>query len=392
MSETTLPSHDRVVILVIGDPHFKKTNIPECHELIKQVINVVKSKKPDFVVIMGDLLDTHNIIDVTPLNLLYKFIKELAALVETFILVGNHDMKNNKQFLTSEHSLNTFKDISNVHVCDFPLVYPFGNGVSALFCPYVFPGRFEEALAKVVPKVNDVFNWGNIGVIFAHQEFRGCSYGSSTSRSSTTGDVWYDDRPLVISGHIHERQKLSNIHYVGSALQHDFGDVSDKFLTLYGFCRAENSQDSNSAILRVKTSEIEEIPVAVKLRMSVTLSYEDSLKFQPSEKQKENHLRLIVECSNEDFSTFIRSRNGRKLEKMGVKIIHKPILSDQIRIIEELGLDSENDELTKLTSGSGGIKEILMTLLKKEDDEILIEEFNKMMDSSLSKKKVVIKE
>ena len=63
--------------IVIGDQHFKINNIPEVDEYIIKLENIVKSKEPDFIVLLGDMLDQHEKIHSVPLR-----IKHMNLLIE----------------------------------------------------------------------------------------------------------------------------------------------------------------------------------------------------------------------------------------------------------------------------------------------------------------------
>ena len=78
--------------IIIGDTHFKVDNNVEVDMFIEKITELISEKKPDFVVLLGDTLDTHERIHTNPLNRAYKFIKNIRNLSRTFVLVGNHDM------------------------------------------------------------------------------------------------------------------------------------------------------------------------------------------------------------------------------------------------------------------------------------------------------------
>ena len=44
--------------VVIGDQHFKISNIPEVEEYIEKIFIIVKQENPDFIVLLGDILYT----------------------------------------------------------------------------------------------------------------------------------------------------------------------------------------------------------------------------------------------------------------------------------------------------------------------------------------------
>ena len=79
-------------ILCIGDPHFKVDNITEVDLFIERIVKLAQEQAPDFIVCLGDLLDTHERIHTTALNRAYNFINQLRNISPTYVLVGNHDM------------------------------------------------------------------------------------------------------------------------------------------------------------------------------------------------------------------------------------------------------------------------------------------------------------
>ena len=155
-------------------------------------------------------------------------IEQLSQIAPTYVLIGNHDLINHSQFLTDNHIFNPMKKWPNVFIADtMPQVLQIedsdGEERTFVFCPYTPPGRFAEALNKIVPLG---YTWELADAIFAHQEFEGCKMNQITSEE---GDVWDPAFPPVISGHIHDAQTVGeNVFYPGSAIQHGFGESAGK--------------------------------------------------------------------------------------------------------------------------------------------------------------------
>lgn len=203
-------------ILFIGDPHFKITNGIMSDVFASECVKAFEKIPEALCVIGGDVLDTHERLHQTPYNRALKFIEDLSAIGKVVVLVGNHDYENNQQFLTDKHWMNPLKKWNNVFIVDKPLHYD-----NFIFCPYVPPGRFLEALDTL----EDV-DWRNARCIFAHQEFRGCVMGVTVSEN---GDKWHAHYPTVISGHIHKpHSPQANIIYPGSVIQHNFGEENSE--------------------------------------------------------------------------------------------------------------------------------------------------------------------
>jgi len=208
-------------VLLIGDPHFKINNSAETEVFSRETIKYVEKEKDNiaFIVILGDVLHTHEKVHLQPLCQATNFIKALAKIKYTFVLIGNHDRINNRVFLTEEHGLVGLKNHSNIQIVD--KVKKFKQFI---FVPYVEPGRFQEALDTID------FDMSEIRAIFAHQEFCGVNMKTHISE---IGDKWSLENPPIFSGHIHSYQiPQKNIIYTGTPYQIDFSENGDKFLLL----------------------------------------------------------------------------------------------------------------------------------------------------------------
>jgi DNA repair exonuclease SbcCD nuclease subunit len=210
-----------VKFLAIGDTHFKSDNIPNGEELMSRILNIVKESELDFVVLLGDILHTFEKVHVIPLNLAIRFIDSLRNILPTYVLIGNHDRINNSEFLTETHPLYALKFWDNTFIIDSSYSCTI-KGHKLCFIPYVYPGLFMDAL-------NIIDNWEKSSVIFAHQEFKGAKMGIVKSKK---GDSWDSKYPYVISGHIHEYQRLDNILYVGTPMQISYAETQKKSVSI----------------------------------------------------------------------------------------------------------------------------------------------------------------
>lgn len=290
-------------VLFIGDPHFKLKNVEYIPLFVSRILEVVNRCQVDFVVIAGDLLDNHDKVDVEPLNLAVEFVDSVRKIVRTFVLVGNHDYKNNQQFLTTNHWMNAMKNWSNVTIVDD--VVEFDN---FLFLPYVFPGRFLEALETKISRTDLC----RFVAVFAHQEFRGCKMGVV---KSTIGDVWLDEWPLVVSGHIHEKQwSQSNVYYPGSAMQHAFGQSVENTVSVIEWSRLE---DGTTAM------NFDEIDLAMPKMVIKYLSVQEAtepLKWKQTDFKK---YKLVVRGEQSDLEAFKMSSRRSQLLAEGFKIVFR---------------------------------------------------------------------
>lgn len=211
-------------IIVIGDPHFKNSTKKDGDLYIKNTLEIIERISPTFVVILGDVLDTHDVAKISPFKQVYLWLSLISKICPVYLIIGNHDLMNQNQFLTDNHffyPLKVFED-PNITVVD-TVKYVEIDDYEFVFCPYVPPGKFVKALNTLL---EDDYNWDLCDCIFAHQEFKGCKMGAIISE---IGDEWDESYPPVISGHIHDRQDVGeNIFYTGSSIQHAFGENPNK--------------------------------------------------------------------------------------------------------------------------------------------------------------------
>ncbi|MCA9749717.1 MAG: metallophosphoesterase, partial [Romboutsia sp.] len=203
-----------------------------------------------------------------PLTLANDFLLKLSLISPTFLIIGNHDRPNNSDFLSGYHPFSALKEWKNMYVVDVPVEARIGK-FRFIFVPYVFPGRFMEALNKRPNPLSFT------KCIFAHQEFKAAKMGAILSEK---GDDWSLANPLVVSGHIHDYDELQpNLIYTGTPMQHAFGDKSDKTISILtfndnGFIHRRTELDLIKRI--IKTITIPEIytfvpPSNVLLRLNI---------------------------------------------------------------------------------------------------------------------------
>lgn len=214
--------------LVIGDLHFKEDNGYETNMFTTKLFEWCKTVTFDMVVLLGDTLDTHERLNTEVLTRAIKFfMKPLQQLkdVPMYVIVGNHDRMTNVDFLSDYHPFVGMEDHPKIKVVN-TVASDMVCGMKFTFVPYVYKGRFREALDRCP-------GWEKSTAIFAHQEFKGAQMGAI---KSADGDEWPEDLPLVISGHIHDFQILqSNLIYTGSPIKHTYGEGKGKYIFLFSF-------------------------------------------------------------------------------------------------------------------------------------------------------------
>jgi DNA repair exonuclease SbcCD nuclease subunit len=235
-------------ILFIGDPHFRIDNIVESQKFIQETERILQERDDiHTIVVLGDVLHTHEKLHTFALNNAVQFFQMVSRYHPTYCLVGNHDATSNTIFLTDNHWLNVFKGWKDLYIVDIPIVVRFSDKTVVL-CPYVPDGRFQEALDKTIE--TDDIDWRQADLIVGHQLLDGAKMGPIVASGV---EEWRREWPLLISGHIHDKQRPQpNLFYTGSSMQHAFGESTDKTLYLYSL----ETREGEEIKIRVPRKEI----------------------------------------------------------------------------------------------------------------------------------------
>ena len=212
---------------------------------------------------------------------------------------------NNQQFLSTEHWMNPMKEWGGVQIVD-TVYHRDIKGYHLVFCPYVYPGRFQEALNT------DQRDWKDADCIFAHQEFYGCKMGAIVS---VEGDQWDAKFPKVISGHIHSKQSIgSNVYYCGSSMQHAFGESEKNVIPILRFSSTTGY-------------ELEEIDLALPRKRIVYTDVQNIDDVKIPEVLPDgtgDKVKITISGVYDEFKAFKKTKKYRELVKTGTKVVFKP--------------------------------------------------------------------
>lgn len=325
-------------VLCIGDPHIQVSNIIDIDLLILGIITLAKEKLPDLIIVLGDVLHTHERIHTIALNKAYEMIDKLRNIAKTYVLVGNHDMINNQVFLSENHWLSGMKEWNNTVIVDKVLSETVG-GEKFIFIPYVPPGRFQEALNTL----NE--DWLNASCIFAHQEFAGCKMGAIIS---VEGDKWPLTYPHVVSGHIHSRQiSQENIYYTGSALQNAFGESEKNIIAYLSF--------------EGKSYQREEVDLHLPRKKIIYMDVEDIDNYVIPD--TEDTLKVTLSGNYDQFKALKKTKKYKNLLDKGVKVIFKP---------KKIKANKKEDSPTEIENECADFQKILSSIVNAHKDPYLV--------------------
>ena len=314
-------------VLVIGDPHFKADNALETDLMTLKLVDLVLQEQPDFTVVLGDTLHTHDLVRLDPLCRATDFFRKLRDVNNhLYVLIGNHDRPNNACYLTSDHAFNSLKDWRQTTVVDrvqtaTHVVRSIGKKVAFTFAPYVPVGRFAEALLTVGLSTDPTADIAIIPLkqmssVFAHQEFKWAKMGAIVSEH---GDPWPIGAPLCVSGHVHDYDELcSNLVYSGTPIQHGYADKPDKTVSLLHFKLAP-STDSTSELVQLELHRHQRVSLGIPPKIHIRLTPEQLTVYTPPTNA---HVKITVEGDPDVIRQVLALDHVKSLSMThGIKIV-----------------------------------------------------------------------
>jgi len=184
----------------------------------------------DIMCFLGDFFDNRQLLDINVLNVGIDIIMELAEILPVYMLTGNHDIY--KKYDTDVNSIVAFKHIPNVIIFEKPLVISNGHS-KILILPWIGDKEKEENYVRA----------NKIDYIFAHTTISGFKYDNDREIGIASTDFSkFKNIKRVFSGHIHKRQELRNLLYIGSPYHTKRSDIGNS-KGLYIFNPKENSYE-----------------------------------------------------------------------------------------------------------------------------------------------------
>jgi hypothetical protein len=317
---------------VVGDIHFRSKHVLEAEEFSRKCLEKIRDSFPSAIILLGDVLDTHEVARNVPFKMACAFIEECSKIAPTFVLVGNHDYINNSQYLTDNHFFVPLKKWPNVFIIDKPMKYNIA-GVEFMLCPYVPNGRFIESIVGVYGR-----RWNDgVHVVFAHQEIQGVNLRANGEERSTDGDKYGAGYPPLISGHIHTPQRIGkNVYYPGSAMQISSDEDPDKKVWIVNV----DSEFENGI-------DIDEISLELKGIKTVRYNVNEIAQTFDASLVDRYYLRVKLDGTQEQFKVFRKTKFYDDLCAKGVRIAFEPQISST-RLNAAKHLTSFTDAMNEL--------------------------------------------
>ena len=248
-------------IIHLGDLHLGKTLgeyslIRDQEYILNQVLDIIREKDVDAVVIAGDVYD-RSLPSEAAVNLLDGFISRLADMcIKTYIISGNHDSEDRLEYgsrLFSSRGIY-IASVFNGELVKIPAEDEFGK-INFYMLPFVKASQvrhycqnssietYEDAVRTVISQAD--IDWSARNILIAHQFVTGStapqiagSEGASVQNVGLVEQISseiFKDFDYVALGHLHSPQSVGydHIRYPGSILKYSLNEaVSSKSVPL----------------------------------------------------------------------------------------------------------------------------------------------------------------
>ena len=203
----------------ISDTHIRNLKYHrEYNHVFKEIYDSLKQEQPDYIVHTGDLAHTKTQLSPEYFEMASNFLKNLADIAPTIIILGNHDgnLKNGDR----QDAITPIID-----ALQHPGLTLLKN--SGEYSP-------EPGLTFNVLSVFDRDNWqtpsnnNSINIALYHGAIRGCRVGSGFQLDHGEDDLEiFEEFDYAMLGDIHRTQMMNSdgtIWYAGSTVQQNFGE------------------------------------------------------------------------------------------------------------------------------------------------------------------------
>lgn len=293
----------QTIAVCLTDTHLKEENFQENHEVYMAALKYCKSAGINTLFHLSDIFNSRKAQSESVLNffgdILEKYEEEGISIL-TF--PGNHD----KTSYSSEKSfLRPFRKHSAFILQEVHYHYQHNNEFVFHFIPFFSDDRYRVELESARTVIQQgTYEKGLKHILYTHIGFSGARMNSGLIVDGIKpSEVSLFSRVFV--GHYHDKQTVGdNIQYIGASLQHNFGETTDKGLTII-------FDDMTTCTIDIGTKRYLKQEVNVD-----TLKAEQIHEITRIATESKDQLRIILTGSEEKVKSF----NKQQLMAAGVSV------------------------------------------------------------------------
>lgn len=314
---------NKPIALLFNDIHVSKDNIPEFQANWDEALRICEEYDITDIVIGGDLWQSRSGQTLSTLMAVRQaIIKATSANKCITIAEGNHCKVDQESLLGYSH---LFSEYPNVYVVDVYDAIELDTNV-VLYVMSYFPenGSFCEKLKELIHTLDKTA----YNILYIHEGINGAL---STVNDKELPTNIFQDFDSVLVGHYHNRCKIknTNIEYIGSSRQHNFGEDEEKGYTIV-YNDGSTKFIKNQVNTRYKVLELTPKQINANL-----LNQLDEIKSDGRYK-----IKTRINCSSTEANTI----NKQELLEAGATKVEIVTAETETTIISAQALDKKFDK------------------------------------------------
>lgn len=217
----------KIAAVRLTDTHLKETNIEINKSVYRQTISFCKENGLDTVYHLGDIFNSRK---AQSLDVLQAFLEILdmfrKAGIRLVAIPGNHD----KTDYTSRLSfLDPFESHPSFHLVTSYEIFELFPGTHITMIPFFADIEYKEWLEFAEKRVSQLDQCRHI--LFTHIGVHGAIMNNGIAIDGILKDL-FEPYEYVDIGHYHDLQIIDKFRYIGSSIQHNYGENSEKGLSI----------------------------------------------------------------------------------------------------------------------------------------------------------------
>ena len=338
------------IALLINDIHVSKDNIAEFQLNWDEALEVCDKYGIADIIVGGDMWHSRSSQSLDVLMAVRNaIIKATSNEINLTIAEGNHCKVDQESLLGYSH---LFSEYPNVYVVDDYTIMDISDNV-VLYVMSYFPenGSFAERIKAISADLDK----NKTNILYAHEGIRG---GLATPSDDELPANLFSNFDTTLVGHYHNRKKIAgtNIEYIGSSRQNNFGEDEEKGYTIlyddgsYEFVK--NNANTRYMVIDVELadmddkffSRLQEIKKEGRYKVKVRISC-STKESQTVDKQKciENGAAKLEFVTEQTQIQLTEAQDiSKKYDKSGIKQEYVNFCNDRAISNVELGLDYLN--------------------------------------------------
>jgi len=293
------------IAVVITDTHLSDSTIELNKSIFEQATMLANSLGLNQIEHLGDIFQSRKSQSQAVLTAFREILNNLHDREITLnCVVGNHDKVSYSEV---DSFLDPFQDhiaLNLYRFCGARFTKP-ANSLSSGNVGINYASYFsDEQYIKMLQEKDKVDGFAERNILLTHIGCTGAVMNNGTKIESSINSNLFSKYDLVLVGHYHDPQQFDHIEYIGAAMQHNFGEGTQKGATVI-------YDDLSTELVPFTFPQYLKYEVDVK---SMTTKDIDDLKKEKQNSQ--DHIRVILKGAEKDLKAF----NSNSLREIGISV------------------------------------------------------------------------